>query len=87
MRSLCLADVREQMDAWDVTPPQAVSLHWLRNMIAGYFGIDTGDGPQPEPIPVTPAVIGWMHEQLAGMRGGMSQEVFQALQRMEADCG
>lgn len=73
------------MEAWDETPPQAVSLHWIRNMVAGYFGIDTGDGSKAKPLPVTPEVVDWMQRELANMSGGVSQEVFRAVQEMETE--
>ena len=75
------------MSAWEHTPPQAVSLHWIRNMMAGFFGVEINDGPKPEPLPITPQAMDWMHEQIAEMGGMMPPEVFQALQEMEATCG
>ena len=89
MERLTVAEIGDLETAWESTPPQAVSLLWVRIMMGGFFGIDTGYGQKPEPLPVTPAAVEWMQKQLEGMTGGSSQEVFQALQEMEREvsCG
>ena len=89
MERLTVAEIGDLETAWESTPPQAVSLLWVRLMLGGFLGVDTGYGPKPEPVPVTQAAVDWMQKQLEGMTGGSSQEVFQALQEMEREvsCG
>ena len=80
-----MPEIADLQAAWDVVPPQAASLLWLRLMLGSFLGVDTGYGPESEPVPLTQASVDWMQKQLESMSGGMSQEVFQALQEMERE--
>lgn len=75
---LTLPDIQELQKAWERTPPQAVSLHWLREMVALWLGVET-----PKPAAPKMEMTDTMRETLEAMldeMGGMSPAVFEEVQ-------
>lgn len=73
-----MQDIRELRTAWERTPPQAVSLHWIREMVAAYMGVET-----PKPAAPKMEMTDSMRAQLEAMldeMGGMSPVVFEEVQ-------
>ena len=71
---LTLPDIHALQTAWERTPPQAVSLHWLREMVAAWLGVET-----PKPAAPKMEMTDNMKVQLEAMLdelGGMSPAVF-----------
>lgn len=83
MERLTLPDIDGLFAAWEHTPPQAVSLHWLREMMAAYLGVKTNDGPKAPPVPMTDKAKAWLEATLEEMGGMQSPVVFETMQNWE----
>ena len=79
-----MQDIQELQTAWERTPPQAVSLHWIREMVAAYLGVDTPKHDAPK-IAMTDKLKAWMDATLEEMGGVMSPVVFESLSEWEVE--
>lgn len=83
MERLTFPDISALYTAWERTPPQAVSLLWLREMVAAWLGVKTDEGPKPEPVPMTDKAKAWLEATLEEMGGMQSPVVFETMQNWE----
>lgn len=79
-----MQDIRELQTAWERTPPQAVSLHWIREMVAAYMGVETPKPAAPK-IAMTDKAKAWLEATLEEMGGVMSPVVFESLNEWEVE--
>lgn len=83
MERLTLPDISALYTAWERTPPQAVSLLWLREMVASLGGFKIDDGPKAPPVPMTDKAKAWLEATLEEMGGMQSPVVFETMQNWE----